>query len=64
MNRETVKPIPATAATPTMCPQLVPAGSLPRPTRTVSHENAEMPTSLPMTSPKKTPTNTADGSVS
>ena len=64
MNSDTVKPIPATVPTPTMCPHRVPSGSRPSPVRTASQENAVMPTSLPTTRPRKTPTNTADGSLS
>src|SRR3546814_2641733 len=52
MNSETVKPMPATAATPTTCTAPTPCGNRPRPVRTASHTAAPMPTILPNTSPR------------
>ena len=55
MNRATVNPIPATAATPSTWRQPVPRGRRPQPRRTASQVKAEMPTSFPASSPSAVP---------
>ena len=64
MNSDTVKPMPATAPSPTMCPHRAPSGSRAIRSRTATHEKAATPTSLPTTRPAKTPVKTAEGLVS
>ena len=45
-NTDTVKPMPASAPTPTMPRHVAPGGSSPTPSRTASHVNAVTPTQL------------------
>ena len=63
MNNDTVKPIPATAPTPTTWPHRASGGSRASPSRTASQLNETTPTSLPTTKPTVTPRSTADGST-
>ena len=65
INIETVKPMPAIRPTPTICVQLVPAGSWPLPKRTKSQEAPKMPIIFPTARPSIIPSITLadDGSL-
>ena len=55
MKIETVKPIPASMAVPTMWVQVTPRGSTASPLLTASRVNAVTPRVFPTTSPAMTP---------
>ena len=60
MKRLTVKPMPATAPSPTTIRQSVSCGSRPSPSRTAANDASRMPTGLPTTSPSTMPSATAE----